>query len=61
MGHVLFLISRITAITYSKVFFFISATTYLLFLCLFPGHIHQVKENLSKPPQELIPAVFANT
>uniref|UniRef100_A0A087YDP8 Selenoprotein J n=1 Tax=Poecilia formosa TaxID=48698 RepID=A0A087YDP8_POEFO len=25
------------------------------------GHIHQVKENLSKRPQELIPAVFPNT
>uniref|UniRef100_A0A8C2XSZ9 Selenoprotein J n=1 Tax=Cyclopterus lumpus TaxID=8103 RepID=A0A8C2XSZ9_CYCLU len=25
------------------------------------GHIHQVKENLSKTPQELIPTVFPNT
>lgn len=25
------------------------------------GHIHQVKENLSKTPQELIPNVFPNT
>lgn len=28
---------------------------------LFPGHIHQLQENLSKTPQELIPAVFPNT
>lgn len=28
---------------------------------LISGHIHQVKENLSKTPQELIPAVFTNT
>lgn len=29
-------------------------------LCLISGHIHQVKENLSKTPQELIPSVFTN-
>lgn len=36
---------------------FNTATTF----ALFPGHINQVKENLSKTPQELIPAVFVNT
>lgn len=29
-------------------------------LCV-PGHIHQVKDNLSKTPKELIPSVFPNT
>lgn len=32
----------------------------LLPFWLIPGHIHQVKENLSKTPQDLIPAVFPN-
>lgn len=31
------------------------------YFCLILGHIHQVKENLSKTPQELIPFVFPNT
>lgn len=53
----------ISGITYSNVFlcFYQCNNIFAVFLWLFPGHIHQVKENLSKTPQELIPAVFENT
>lgn len=45
----------------SKVFFCTYLSVQQCVFWLFPGHIHQVKENLSKTPQELIPAVFPNT